>query len=258
MITIQYLGGKSRISKQISEVINNEVSRWEVKNSTTDSGNNPERERERERDYLTFVSLFCGSCSIESKVKGFDKVICNDKHEYLIELFKGIQNGYELPELITEEQYKYIREHKDENKILTGFVGFGCSFGGKWFGGYARNKTNTNYALQSKKSLLKDMDNLMTTQFTCQDYRDVIIPNNSIVYADPPYNNTTGYGKDKFNSDEFWEYMREISKDNKVFISEQNAPNDFECIWEKPFTRTLDVNKNNQFQVTEKLFTYKH
>ena len=71
MITIQYLGGKSRISKQISEVINNEVSRWEVKNSTTDSGNNPERDRER--DYLTFVSLFCGSCSIESKVKGFDK-----------------------------------------------------------------------------------------------------------------------------------------------------------------------------------------
>jgi len=38
--TIQYLGGKSRISKQISEVINNEVSRWKVKNSTTDSGNN--------------------------------------------------------------------------------------------------------------------------------------------------------------------------------------------------------------------------
>ena len=203
------------------------------------------------------MSLFCGTCSIESKVKGFDKVLCNDCHEYLIEMLKGVQNGYELPELITEEQYKYIREHKDENKILTGFVGFGCSFGGKWFGGYARNKTNTNYALQSKKSLLKDMDNLMVAQFTCQDYRDVIIPNNSIVYADPPYNNTTGYGKDKFNSDEFWEYMRVISKNNKVFISEQTAPNDFECIWEKQFTRTLDVNKDNQFKVTEKLFTYK-
>ena len=202
--------------------------------------------------------MFCGSCSIESKVKGFDKIICNDKHEYLIELFKGVQNGYELPEIITEEQYKYIREHKDNDKALTGFVGFGCSFGGKWFGGYARNKTNTNYALQSKKSLLKDMSNLTTAHFTCQDYHDVIIPNNSIVYADPPYNNTTGYGKDKFNSDEFWEYMRIISKNNKVFISEQTAPNDFECVWEKEFTRTLDVNKDNQFKVTEKLFTYEN
>jgi hypothetical protein len=55
------LGGKSRISKQISEVINNEVSRWEVKNSTTDSGNNPERE------YLTFVSLFCGVVQLKVK-----------------------------------------------------------------------------------------------------------------------------------------------------------------------------------------------
>jgi DNA adenine methylase len=82
MIIIQYLGGKSRISKQISEVINNEVSRWKIKNSETDSGNNRERERESN---LTFVSLFCGSCSIESKIKGFDKVICNDKHYYLIE-----------------------------------------------------------------------------------------------------------------------------------------------------------------------------
>ena len=250
---MQYLGGKSRISKQISEVINNEVSRWKIKNSTTYSTNNNNREREIEQ--LTFISLFCGTCSIESKVKGFDNIICNDKHEYLIELFKGVQSGYGLPELITEEQYKYIREHKDEDKILTGFVGFGCSFGGKWFGGYARNKTNTNYALQSKKSLLKDMSNLMTAQFTCQDYRDVIIPNNSIVYADPPYNNTTGYSKDKFNSDEFWEYMRVISKNNKVFISEQTAPNDFKCVWEKEFTRTLDVNKDNQFKVSEKLFT---
>lgn len=229
---MRYQGGKSRIAQQIAQII------------TT--------ERERQ---LTFVSLFCGTCSIESKIEGFDNIICNDNHEYLIELLKGVQNGYDLPEIITEEQYKYIREHKDEDKILTGFVGFGCSFGGKWFGGYARNKTNTNYALQSKKSLLKDMKNLMTAKFTCQDYRDLIIPNNSIIYADPPYNNTTGYGKDKFNSDEFWEYMRIISKNNKVFISEQTAPSDFKCVWEKEFTRTLDVNKDNQFKVTEKLFT---
>lgn len=41
-----------------------------------------------------------------------------------------------------------------------------------------------------------------------------------------------------------------------VYISEQTAPPDFVCVWEKPFTRTLDRNKGNQFKVTEKLFTY--
>lgn len=48
---MQYLGGKSRISKQIAEVIN-EIPRWKVKNCETDSiGDNEcmfsERERER-------------------------------------------------------------------------------------------------------------------------------------------------------------------------------------------------------------------
>ena len=204
------------------------------------------------------MSLFCGSCAVEAKLAPhFDRVICNDKHEYLIEMLKGVQNGYELPEHISEEEYKYIKSHKDEDKILAGFVGFGCSFGGKFFGGYARNKEQTNYALQSKKSLLKDIVQLPNAEFTCLDYRDVEIPNGSIVYADPPYANTTTYQGQKFDSEAFWEYMRQISKNNQVFISEQTAPDDFECIWEKPFTRTLDRNKDNQFKVVEKLFTYK-
>ena len=232
---MRYQGGKSRIATSIAVAI----------------------ERERESNQ-TFVSLFCGSCAVEAKLAPhFDRVICNDKHEYLIEMFKGVQNGYKLPEHISEEEYKYIRSHKDENKILAGFVGFGCSFGGKFFGGYARNKEQTNYALQSKKSLLKDMIYLSNAEFTCLDYRDVEIPDGSIVYADPPYANTTTYQGQKFDSEAFWEYMRQISKHSQVFISEQTAPDDFECIWEKPFTRTLDRNKDNQFKVVEKLFTYK-
>ena len=232
---MRYQGGKSRIANQLAIVIE----RWGGSNQT-------------------LVSLFCGSCAVEAKLAPhFDRVICNDKHEYLIEMLKGVQNGYELPEQITEEQYKYIKSHKDEDKILAGFVGFGCSFGGKFFGGYARNKEQTNYALQSKKSLLKDMIYLLNAEFTCLDYRDVDIPNGSIVYADPPYANTTTYQGQKFDSEAFWEYMRQISKNNQVFISEQTAPDDFECIWEKPFTRTLDRNKDNQFKVVEKLFTYK-
>lgn len=236
---MRYQGGKSRIAKQIAMEI--------CTHTHTHTLTNKEK---------SFVSLFCGTCSIESKVKGFDKIICNDNHEYLIAMLQAVQQGYELPEKITEEQYKYIRNHKDDDKALTGFVGFGCSFGGKWFGGYARNKTNTNYALQSKTSLLKDMQNLSNAEFICKDYRDVNIPNNAVVYCDPPYANTTGY-KTKFNTTDFWEYMRKISQEHLVFISELNAPNDFICIWQKPFTRTLDVNKSNQFQSIEKLFIHK-
>ena len=230
---MRYQGGKSRISNTIAEIITLHT--------------------ERER---AFVSLFCGSCAVESKVKGFNRTILNDNHEYLISMLKGVQNGYELPEVITEEDYKYIRTHKDEDKVLAGFVGFGCSFGGKWFGGYARNKTGTNYAAQSKRSLLKDMATLMDAEFTCKDYHDVYLPDGCVVYADPPYDKTTGYSNQHFDSKAFWEYARSVSENHLMFISEQNAPEDFVCVWEKPFTRTLDVNKNNQFKVTEKLFVH--
>lgn len=94
---MQYLGGKSRISKKISEVIN-ALSRWEIENIETNSQN-----YKLTSGGETFVSLFCGSCSIESKIKGFNRMILNDTHKYLIDLFKGVQNGYELPEFITEE-----------------------------------------------------------------------------------------------------------------------------------------------------------
>lgn len=103
-------------------------------------------------------------------MQGFSRKILNDRHKYLIAMLQGVQNGYNLPESITPEEYRYIRDHKDEDPALAGFVGFGCSFGGKWFGGYARNASGTNYALQSKRSLLKDMATLQDAHFVCEDY----------------------------------------------------------------------------------------
>lgn len=185
-------------------------------------------------------------------------MILNDKHEYLISLLQGVQGGYELPETITFEQYQYIRENKDADRALSGFVGFACSFGGKWFGGYGRNNYGRNYAAEGKRSLLKDMATLKDAAFVCGDYRQLPIPTGAVVYADPPYKNTTGYNGEKFDTDMFWVCMRLLAQTGHlVFISEQEAPDDFVCIWQQSFTRTLDRNKENQFKVTEKLFTYK-
>ena len=44
---MQYQGGKSRISKQIAEVIENEILRWQEQNSKINSCGYRERERER-------------------------------------------------------------------------------------------------------------------------------------------------------------------------------------------------------------------
>ena len=230
---MQYMGGKSRISKQIAEVLNSAIDK-----------NTP------------FVSLFCGSCAIESKVQA-DVKILNDKHPYLIAMWQALQNGWMPPDVVTKEEYYRVKANMDENPALTGFVGFGCSFGGHWWGGLASNKKGYNYCAISKRSLLKDLAGVQAATFTCLDYHDVEIPDDAIVYCDPPYANTTGYTVGQFDTNEFWDYMRQLSKRCDVYISEESAPDDFECIWSKEKVRTLEKNDNVGRVKVEKLFKYK-
>lgn len=72
---MRYLGGKSRISKDISNYINSII------------------------DDRPLVSLFCGSCSIESKVNSSVKIL-NDSQPYLIAMWKDVQNGRFFPNKI--------------------------------------------------------------------------------------------------------------------------------------------------------------
>lgn len=188
---------------------------------------------------------------------GFERIILNDKHSYLIALLKAAQSGHGFPNAISEDEYRYIRDNKDKDPALAGFAGFGCSFGGIWFTGYARSKRGDNYAATFKKSLLDTMEKLKNAEIMCGDYRDVPLPPHSVIYADPPYKGTEGYrGVGRFDSEAFWEYMRQIARDgHTVFISEMNAPSDFKCIWQKETWRTCGTS-NNTLKATEKLFIY--
>ena len=145
----------------------------------------------------------------------------------------------------------------DENPALAGFVGFGCSFGGKWWGGYAKDKRGDDYCGQAKRGLLKDLSGVVNATFTCLDYKDVEIPDGTVIYCDPPYANTTEYTVGQFDTNEFWDYMHQLSKRCDVYISEESAPYDFECIWSKEKIRTLEKNDNIGRVKVEKLFKYK-
>lgn len=255
---MQYASGKTKIKRRIAD----EIFKWENTHIETDC-NSGNRERESKQ---TLVSLFCGSCAVETKLAPyFDNVVCNDKQEYLIEMYRAMQNGWLPPDTLSENEYKYIKEHKDENKALTAFAGFGCSFGGKWFGGYGRHGTKDKHAKkrsmckESKRALVRDMEILKDATFTCLDYKEVELPEGCVVYADPPYiNKMAAFGlKQNFDTDEFWDYMRKISKSHRVYISELIAPDDFECIWERTVLRQMSNCSADNFKATEKLFTYK-
>ena len=230
---MQYFGGKQRISKQIVEVLN------EYR-----KGNQP------------LVEPFVGGCNIISKMSG--ERYCYDMNEYLIEMYKAVQNGWTPPAIITEEEYDYIRNNKDKDKPLTGFVGIGCSYSGKWFGGYARNKTGRNYCLNAHNSILKQLNEIRDIKFDCKDYKELEF-DGCLIYCDPPYKDTTKYPIiGEFNTEEFWNVMRNWSKNNTVIISEYEAPYDFECIKEihtKTDIRNSDGKRENR---VERLFRFKN
>ena len=75
------------------------------------------------------------------------------------------------------------------------------------------------------------------------------------INCDPAYQGTKQYANaTAFDYDLFWDTMRKWSRNNIVLISEENAPSDFECIWEQEVSRSIKA--NDKSKSTEKLFIY--
>ena len=190
------------------------------------------------------------------KVDG--KRIANDIDFYLIALFRALQNGWIPPGNVSEEEYIAIKNNIDNfPPELVGFVGYPCSYAGKWFGGYARGKKNNgiprNYADEGKRHLLKQAKKLNGVKILNKNYLDLKLKLKCIIYCDPPYENTTKY-KNGFNHKEFWNWVRKMKEfGHSVFISEYSAPEDFECIWEKDVCSSLTKETGSK-RATEKLF----
>jgi len=209
-------------------------------------------------DGQPYVEPFVGGFNVIDKVEGIR--FGNDNHPYLISLFKAVQNGWEPPTSVSEQEYADVQRNKDKYpEYLVGFVGFGCSYSGKWFGGFARGNDNKgnprNYCLESRTNILKQAPNLEGIQITCLDYRDLVIPEKSIIYCDPPYAQTTAYATGTFDTKYFWNWVRKQSENgHTLFVSEYVAPPDFKCVWEKHVNNTLVANTGAKTGV-EKLFT---
>lgn len=100
---------------------------------------------------------------------------------------------------------------------------------------------------------LERFDNIVLTSLS---YNEVKIPDNAIVYCDPPYKGTATYKEWWFDHDKFWQWAREKAKTHKIFISEYNAPDDFKTIFEFSQKSTLQGwQQLHNAQPNEKVFT---
>ena len=101
---------------------------------------------------------------------------------------------------------------------------------------------------------LERLQQLQQLEFYSDDYKNIEIPKDSIIYCDPPYQNTAEYREGNFNHEEFWSWVRAKSKTNEVYISEYKAPDDFIKVLEFQQNSTY-AGGNNKLQPNECLFT---
>ena len=246
---IKYMGSKSRIAKHIVPIIQKYID-------------------ENKSDF--YLEPFVGGANVIDKIKCPNK-FGSDKNKYLIALLKHVQSGGQLYDSVSKDLYDKARtafNNSDTSEFEdweVGNIGFIASFNGRWFdGGYAKSgyeKTKNglrfrDYYREAKDNLMNQAPNLKGIEFRDCDYKRIIDPCGCVFYCDPPYANTKQYkNAANFDYDEFWQIMRDWSKNNIVIISEQNAPDDFEVIWEQPVSRSIKA--NDKSVSVEKLFKYK-
>lgn len=246
VIIIKYMGSKSKIAKYIVPIIQRFIDDNEIK---------------------VYIDTHCGGCNIADKVM-CDTKIASDNNKYLIALLQNLDKVSGLPDFIAKEYYADVRScfNAGNNKYpdwYIGAVGFLASYNGRFFdGGYAglrQTQINTvrNYYDEAKRNLVEQIPQLAGIDFRhCdysaykpEDYRDCLF------YCDPPYKDTKKYGTSKnFDYEKFWSWAELMSENNIVLVSEHQAPDGWNCIWEHEVKRTIDNAKS--VKAVERLYIY--
>lgn len=242
---MKYMGSKSRIAKHIVPIIQDYIDKNNIK---------------------LYIEPFVGGANVIDKIK-CEKRVGSDYNKYLIALLKRVRDKQPLLEEVPRELYNDVRSNQDTGKYenwFVGNVGFIASFNGRWFdGGYApsgyeKTKNGTRYRdyyQEAKRNILSQAEDLSGIELLQADYKTIETQVRSVIYCDPPYANTKQYANAmSFDYEEFWVTMREWSKNHIVLISEQNAPDDFTCIWQQEVSRSIKA--TDKSKAVEKLYTY--
>jgi site-specific DNA-adenine methylase len=236
---MKYVGSKNSLSKELIPIIQSYI------NENT----------------IGYLEPFVGGANVIDKIKRHNKIGC-DIHKELIALLKFIQLNIIPIETISEQEYNSVKDNKNYYPCwYVGLVGFCATFGSKYFGGYARGFkedkiTPRDLPNEAIRNLRQQVPNLNNIKFVHLNFLDIPKEKltNYVINCDIPYQGTTKYKTEEFPYDKFWNWCRELSKNNIVLISEYNAPDDFVCIWQKKHKTTLRIDEHKER--IEKLFTY--
>ena len=197
---------------------------------------------------LSYIEPFCGAMGTAWRIlplavkHDIEHIWLSDSNEALINMWQALLDGWEPPDVVTEEMYLHHKKTRDPKDPMTAYCGYGMSFGGKWWGGYAREKRGQPIAMPSTKISKRLRLNCRKKAFhikpcsprlSCCDYRALGGVSNSLIYLDPPYaGRCKAHGVD-FDHDRFWAWADELAKlNNTVFVTEFLAPEPWERVFD--------------------------
>lgn len=234
---MKYMGSKRRIAKYILPIM---------------------IEKAKEENKTTWIEPFVGGANMIDKVPNNFKRIGVDLNPHTIYSLIDIRDNINsLPDKVTEEEYKQLKEA--EPKSITSWIRFMLSFGGKFDNGYAREKGSDEYTFcgYGKRNAIKQSPLIQDVDFLIGSYDKLEIPNDSIIYCDPPYKDTCGYKTEYFDHEKFYDWCRQMKqKGHTIFISEYSMPDDFIEVWRGEIkTNFASSRKKATHNAVEKLFT---
>lgn len=216
---MRYIGGKHRQGKIIAGVL---------KKHTADA---------------VYVEPFCGSLGVARHLAPHaTHMMLSDVSASVIAMWENLSRLTEeqlqqlLPDTIDEEMYAAVRACPDNfPSWMEAYVAVGMSFGGKWWGGYARDAMGTGVSKSAprlKRAVIQkcvDMQRCGQITWDSGSYDDIFIPDRAVLYCDPPYaNKTVGYEQKTFDHDTFWSWCRyQVDRGVMLLATEFNAPEDF-------------------------------
>jgi DNA adenine methylase len=212
---------------------------------------------------------FLGAAKIMQGVR-WEERFGSDADPNIVGLLNAVQAGWEPPSSVSEDEYKLwmSRRKTHVGDPMLGFVGYGCSFGARYFQGYARSKEGTvNFAASARTALLRQKPFLAGVKMFVDDYRNSSPYSHQhvVIYCDPPYEGTKPVGADlkPFDSAAFWEWAKVVARaGHTVLVSEYKCPfPDAAVVWQKSVAAGIRFgtggdggDKGDGTRKTEKLF----
>ncbi len=140
----------------------------------------------------------------------------------------------------------------------------GCAFGGckgrgfiqKYNNRYTKEGELRDYTDEYHRNIMKQLPNVKTVELCSVNYLNLNVPNNSVIYCDPPYRGVSKYKGQQIDYDEFDKWCNEQKNNgNTVFVSEYlGALPEEKLIWSKVVTCTMRSNEFNGLKKIEALY----